>query len=82
MIEEEEEKGGQPAALLAPPKLAEGIELIGEYEGSGFKEAPSIARRADGQVLQLPKILYLVAEAIDGQRTFEEIAARVSDQIG
>src|SRR4051812_6481171 len=30
------------------PHLAEGMDLIGEYEGSGFKEPPSLVRRADG----------------------------------
>jgi hypothetical protein len=31
---------------------AHGIELIGEFEGSGFKVTPHLARRADGQVVQ------------------------------
>jgi putative peptide zinc metalloprotease protein len=66
----------------APPKLAEGIELIGEYEDSGYKEPPSIARRADGQVIQLPKLLYFVAESADGQRTYEQIAERVTEATG
>ncbi|MDX6401147.1 MAG: putative peptide zinc metalloprotease protein [Gaiellaceae bacterium] len=63
------------------PRLADGVELIGEYEGSGFKEAPYIARRADGQVVQLAPLLHLIAEAADGQRTNEEIAAAVSEAI-
>jgi len=71
-----------PQADGAPPRLAEGIELIGEYEDSGYKEAPSIARRADGQVIQLPAILYHVAESIDGRRTYEEIAERVTEATG
>jgi putative peptide zinc metalloprotease protein len=81
-----------PAADQAPPsngagagtdtpKLADGVELIGKYEGSGFKEAPYIARRADGQVVQLAPLLYLIAEAADGRRTEEEIAAAVSEAI-
>jgi putative peptide zinc metalloprotease protein len=75
----------EPAATRpdgAPPKLAEGIELIGEYEDSGYKEPPSIARRADGQVIQLPAILYHVAESVDGQRTYAEIAERVTEATG
>ena len=48
------------------PSLADGVELIGVYEGSGFKEPPHIVRRADGQVIQLSKLLFLVAEAADG----------------
>src|SRR3954469_11759802 len=63
------------------PKLARGIDLIGKYEGSGFKEAPYIARREDGQVIQLAPLLYLIAELSDGQRTNEETAAAVSEAI-
>src|SRR5436190_14047467 len=63
------------------PRLARGIDLIGRYEGSGFKEAPYIARRADGQVVQLAPVLHLIAEASDGERTNEEIAAAVSEAI-
>jgi putative peptide zinc metalloprotease protein len=63
------------------PKLADGVELIGEYEGSGFKEAPYIARRSDGQVVQLAPLLYVIAELADGRRTNEEIAAAVSEAI-
>jgi putative peptide zinc metalloprotease protein len=63
------------------PRLAQGIDLIGKYEGSGFKEAPYIARRADGQVIQLAPLLYVMAEAADGVRTNEEIAAAASEAI-
>jgi putative peptide zinc metalloprotease protein len=66
----------------APPELAEGIELIGEYEDSGFKEPPSIARRSDGQVIQLPPILYQVAERIDGRRSYAQLADEVTEAIG
>jgi putative peptide zinc metalloprotease protein len=49
--------------------LADGVELIGEYEDSGFKEPPLLARRADGQMIQLTWLLYLVAAAADGRRS-------------
>jgi putative peptide zinc metalloprotease protein len=65
-----------------PPRLAEGVEMIGEYEGSGFKETPYIARRADGQTLQLTRLLYSVAASADGQRDHAAIARTVSDDIG
>jgi putative peptide zinc metalloprotease protein len=68
------------AAAQAPPKLAAGIELIGEYEDSGFKEAPYIARRADGQVIQMAELLYLVAEQANGQRSYAEIAEIVTQK--
>lgn len=60
------------------PQLAEGVDLIGEYEGSGFKEPPSLVRRADGQVIQLPPLLYLVAASADGQRDEAQIARDVT----
>jgi putative peptide zinc metalloprotease protein len=71
----------RPAASQPPPRLAPGLELIGEFEGSGLKDPPLIARRADGQVVQLHQILYVVAEQIDGERSVAEIAERVSERV-
>ena len=56
--------------------------MLGEYRDSGFKEAPYLARRADGQVLQLPRLLYLVAENTDGRRSYEQIAEAVTQKFG
>ena len=64
------------------PRRAAGLELLGLYEDSGFKEPPYLARRADGQVVQLSQLLYLVAEAADGRRDDEQIGEHVSAQIG
>lgn len=64
------------------PRCADGIDLMGEYKGSGFEEAPYLARRADGQVVRLSHLLYLVAEAADGERNFGQIAERVSQEFG
>jgi putative peptide zinc metalloprotease protein len=61
-----------------PPRLAAGMQLMGELEGSGFEETPFLLRRPDGQVVQLPQLLYLVAERLDGTRTWEQIASEVS----
>src|SRR5436189_187148 len=47
------------------PRLAEGVELIGEFEGSGYKDPPRIARGPSGQPVQMPALLYAVAEQID-----------------
>ena len=80
--EERQEQQRGAAGDGKPPQLAEGVELIGEYEDSGYKEAPSIARRSDGQIIQLPALLYLVAESVDGRRTYAEIAARVTEASG
>jgi putative peptide zinc metalloprotease protein len=77
MSADRETVGVAPDAL---PRLAEGIELIGVYEDSGYKEPPSIARRADGQIIQLPSLLYLIAEEADGRTSYDEIAERVSEE--
>jgi len=64
------------------PNLAEGIELVGEYKGSGSSEAQYLVRRADGQFVHLSRLLYLVAEAVDGRRDLGQIAERVSQEFG
>jgi len=69
-------------AVDGVPARASGLELIGEMPGSGYREAPSLVRRADGQTLQLTGLLYLVLEAIDGERGYEQIAAEVSRTLG
>ncbi len=71
-----------PGPVREHPKLADGIDLIGEYEGSGFKEPPSLARRADGQVIQLTPLLYSVAQKADGETHVREIADQVGQEIG
>ena len=65
-----------------PPTLADGVELIGEYKGSGFEDPPYLARRTDGQIVQMKRLLYLVAEEIDGRRDIEHIAESATDRYG
>src|SRR5205814_3104132 len=50
------------------PRLADGIELLGEYQGSGYSQPPSLVRRPDGQVIQMSPLLYQVTCRIDGSR--------------
>jgi putative peptide zinc metalloprotease protein len=57
------------------------VELIGEFEDSGFKQPPFIARRADGQVVQMAPLLFALAEEVDGVRDHAEIAERLSHRI-
>ncbi|MDQ6716276.1 MAG: hypothetical protein M3Z83_09220, partial [Actinomycetota bacterium] len=71
---------GDPSSSV--PVRADGLELIGELPGSGYREPPSLVRRGDGQTIQLTKLLYLVLSAVDGHRTDEEIAAVVSAEFG
>src|SRR6476661_3958657 len=70
------------ADLPDVPVRADGIELIGETKGSGYREAPSLVRRADGQTIQLTRLLFLVLEAVDGVRGIDEIAALASSRSG
>jgi putative peptide zinc metalloprotease protein len=81
-------RGDEPASSRPatsaerPPVRADGVELIGEMKGSGYREAPALARRGDGQTLQLTPLLYLVLAEVDGQRECDEVAQRVSAAFG
>src|SRR5215813_606290 len=65
-----------------PPRLVAGVELLGEFRNSGYSQPPSLVRRADGQVIQMSRLLYLVACRIDGSRGPAAIAELVSDDLG
>ncbi|WP_210481565.1 hypothetical protein [Naasia sp. SYSU D00948] len=66
-----------PAAPRWVPARAAGVQLLGDMEGSGYREPPALVRRGDGQVLQLTPLLYRVLSAADGTSTLEDIARRV-----
>ena len=60
------------------PALAPHVELIGEFEGTGFAEQQWLVRR-DEKFVQLTELLYRIAEHADGSRGLDEIAAAVTD---
>lgn len=64
------------------PARADGVQLLGQSGGSGYRDAPSLVRRGDGQTLQLTRLLYLVLEAADGTRSLEDIAEHASQGSG
>jgi putative peptide zinc metalloprotease protein len=68
--------------LADPPRLADGTELLGEFRDSGDSQPPSLVRRPDGQVIQMSRLLYLTAAALDGHRGLEAIAGQVSQGLG
>ena len=73
----------QATPVVGPvPALAEGVELLGQLDASGFKEPPCLARRGDGQTIQLTDLLYRVLELVDGRRDLAAIAAALSERIG
>ena len=71
-----------PSEAAEPPRLADGVELLGEYQGSGYSQPPSLVRRPDGQVIQMSALLYRVTCRIDGSRDPAAIARLVSDDLG
>jgi putative peptide zinc metalloprotease protein len=71
----------EPPARRLPP-LAEGVELIGRYDGSGFEDAPYIAKRRDGQVVQLTHLLFLVAANLRADGDADAVARAVSRAFG
>jgi hypothetical protein len=56
------------------PQLLPGVELVGEYQGSGLAEATYLVQKPGGQSIQVSRLLYLVLAEIDGIRTVSEIA--------
>ena len=73
----------RPALQSTPaPQLGDGVELLGEYQSSGFLEQKFLLRRPDGQVVQVPHLLYLVASNLDGRRDADAIAEGVTPQFG
>jgi putative peptide zinc metalloprotease protein len=72
---------GMPQTAQAP-RLAEGVELLGEYKDSGYSQPPSLVRRPDGQIIQMSPLLYRVMCRIDGNRDPVAIAKLVSEDLG
>ena len=70
------------AIVADVPARPDGLELIGEMVGSGYRTPPSLVRREDGQTLQLTSLLYAVLDAVDGRRGYAEIAELVSARTG
>src|SRR3954451_17240060 len=71
-----------PGEAPRPFARAEGLELLGEVSGSGYKDGAALVRRADGQVVQLGPLTYALLEAIDGTRDHAALAAAMSERLG
>src|SRR3954454_15285949 len=68
--------------LVDAPTRVDGVELIGEMVGSGYRTPPALVRRGDGQVLQLTPLLYAVLDATDGERSYAQVAELVGEATG
>ncbi len=64
------------------PTRAPGVELLGELRDSGYAESRSMARRADGQIVQLTPMLYELLDLVDGSKHLEELAAGLCERTG
>ncbi|WP_347353171.1 AAA family ATPase [Intrasporangium sp.] len=61
---------------------AAGLDLLGEVQDSGLAQPTYLARRADGQVVQLSELLHLVLAELDPVRSPAAVASAVSDVFG
>ncbi len=75
------EAAPRSGAEVAPARAA-GVVLIGEMQGSGYRTPPALARRADGQTVQLTPLLYATLAALDGRRSYDDVAAEVGAATG
>src|SRR3954465_8470470 len=73
-----------PTITAAPSARArtEGLELLGEVSGSGYKDGAALVRRGDGQMVQLGPLMYALLEAIDGRRDDAQLAEAMSERVG
>ncbi|MCW2973011.1 MAG: hypothetical protein JWN72_1284 [Thermoleophilia bacterium] len=67
---------------VAPLARAEGLELLGDVDGSGYEQGAALVRRADGQVVQLGPLMFALLEEIDGQRDNAQLAAALCAKLG
>ncbi|MDP9403779.1 MAG: hypothetical protein M3P85_10750 [Actinomycetota bacterium] len=82
MAQETENRETENTSDAPVLQKAPGTELIGEFEGSGYREPQYLARTGDGQVVQLTELLHVIADEADGQKTVPEVASAVSDRYG
>ena len=74
-----------PPSLVVPPSASPdcaapacAVEMIGSYQGSGRTDETYLARRDDGQWVQLSPLLWLTLSNLDGIRTSAQVADRVT----
>jgi putative peptide zinc metalloprotease protein len=70
-----------PAFVVAHPRPAPGVEFLGPYRDSGLEDPPYLIAR-HGTILQVSRLLYVVAAAADGGAGFDDIAARATTELG
>src|ERR1700754_3013694 len=80
-----------PVIPGAVPKLPDGVELVGEYSGSGYREPPQLVVRQDRQLVRLPPLLYQLVKLLAGRPLSEHVTpppggyvttAQIADALG
>ena len=69
-------------ARTQPLARVDGLELLGEVSGSGYKQGAALVRRADGQMVQLGPLMFTLLEEIDGQKDNAELAGAMCQRLG
>jgi putative peptide zinc metalloprotease protein len=64
------------------PTPADGLELLGEVHGSGYRDGACLVRRADGQMVQLGPLMFALLECADGRRDAAALACAMSEKLG
>ncbi|HMG43341.1 MAG TPA: hypothetical protein VK611_18575 [Acidimicrobiales bacterium] len=62
-------------------ELADGVELLGKYQGSGFRTPSYLVKRSDGQVIQVTELIYLVATCLAAGYHLHQVAARITGEL-
>ena len=74
--------------IEAPPRptarwrRVAGLDELGQTQGSGLREPSYLIRRADGQVVQLSKLLHFVVREVSADRDAARVAEAVSAAYG
>ncbi|HKS44489.1 MAG TPA: hypothetical protein VJT49_05125 [Amycolatopsis sp.] len=74
--------GTTPVDETAVPRRAEGVSLLGEYEGGGYSEPRYLVSRGDDQMVMVTPMLYAVLGAVTGDRTLAEVAEHAGETHG
>src|ERR1700759_796157 len=65
-----------------PLDRGEGVELLGDIHGCGYRDGACLVRRRDGQMVQLGPLMYALLESINGQRDTHGLAEALSERLG
>jgi putative peptide zinc metalloprotease protein len=75
-----------PPTTEAPTHLpldrGEGVELLGDIHGCGYRNGACLVRRRDGQMVQLGPLMYALLETVDGRRDGPALAEALSEKLG